>query len=432
MGARVKKSIVRTRKDCRLCGSLKLELALPMRPSPIGDAFVTKEQLTIPQDSYSLSLFLCMECGHLQLPDVIDPEVLFGNYIYLTSTSPGLVEHFRKYADNVLARLSLPKDSLVVEIGSNDGSLLKFFQGHGMKVLGIDPARDIAQQASTSGVETLPTFFTLDVSQRIKEQHGTAAVMTANNVFAHADNMTEIVDGIQNLLSPEGVFVFEVSYLPDMIEKNVFDTIYHEHLCHHRIQPLETLFNRYGMCLFDVERVPTKGGSIRGFAKKLSSQRAVSPIIQEMIQREKQMGLDKVDVYMKFAERLELIKTNLNAALDKLKAAGKSIAGYGASTPNTTVVYQFELGKYLDFIADDNSIKQGRFSPGHHIPVLPSEVIYNKKPDCIVIIAWQYAELIMKKHRRYLEEGGCFIVPLPGVKIVEKKTITQNESITAV
>lgn len=414
----MKNSVVRKRNDCRLCGSLQIELALPMKPSPIGDAYITQDKLSIAQESYPLSLYLCQDCGHLQLPDIVDPEILFGNYIYLTATSPGLVEHFRIYAGKVVQKIENPKESLVVEIGSNDGSLLKFFKSYGMKVLGVDPAREIASKASSSGIETIPTFFTLEIAKKIKKQHGAASVITANNVFAHADNMNEIVEGIKYLLAPDGIFVFEVSYLLDMIEKNVFDTIYHEHLCHHRIEPLEILFKRYGLCLFDVERITTKGGSIRGFVKLIDSSRKISPIVSDLITKEKRLGLEKIDVYKKFSERLEEIKNHLHKVLDDLKSQGKSIVGYGASTPVTTTIYHFEIGPYLDFIADDNSIKHGRYSPGHHIPVFPSEMLYEKKPDCIVILAWQYADLIIKKHKKFLELGGSFIIPLPEVKIV--------------
>lgn len=413
----VKTSVVRKRNDCRLCGSLKLELALPMRPSPIGDAYVTPQELSIVQESYPLSLYLCHDCGHLQLPHVINPEILFGNYIYRTSTSPGLVEHFKKYACAVIEKIGCKRESLVLEIGSNDGSLLQAFKKEGMKVIGVDPAREIALQATREGIETIPAFFTLDIARQIKKQYGLTSLIAANNVFAHADNMNEIAEGIHYLLDADGVFVFEVSYLLDMIEKNVFDTIYHEHLCHHRIEPLEIFFNKHGMNIFDVERIATKGGSIRVFVKQLDSKRAVSPYVKELIELERKVGLDQVAVYQKFSHHLEEIKIRLHAVLDDLRAHGKSIAGYGASTPMTTTMYQFELCPYLDFIADDNAIKQGRFSPGDHIPVLPSAKIYEKKPDCIVILAWQYADLIMQKHHAFLDGGGCFVTPLPEVKV---------------
>lgn len=414
-------SVVRRRENCRLCESEKLELALPMRPSPIGDAYVTKEELFNKQDSYPLSLHLCKQCGHLQALDVVDPNILFGNYIYSTSTSPGLVDHFKKYAKEVIEYLGCLPGSLVVEIGSNDGSLLRAFKENGMKVLGVDPADQIAKKATDQGLETLPTFFTYELAQSIKKRHGEANLVAANNVFAHVDNMIDVIKGIKHLLAPDGVFVFEVSYLVDMIEKNVFDTIYHEHVCHHRIGALEVFFNNHEMQLFNVQRISTKGGSIRGFAKLKSSNRKVESIVENLIQLEKTMKLDLVETYQNFSENLNVIQKQLQTVLNNFKSKGKSIAGYGASPPVTTTVYQFELGPYLDFIADDNPIKQGRFSPGHHIPVLSSDALYEKKPDCVVILAWQYADAIMKKHQQYIEQGGTFVIPLPNVRVTTSR-----------
>ncbi|OGT38001.1 MAG: hypothetical protein A3F11_03255 [Gammaproteobacteria bacterium RIFCSPHIGHO2_12_FULL_37_14] len=413
-------AITRNRTNCRLCESPDLELALPMRASPIGDAYVTKEELSIEQLSYPLSLHLCKECSHLQLLDVIDPQVLFGNYIYSTSTSPGLVAHFKRYADEVVNLVNCPKDSLVVEIGSNDGSLLNAFKDHGMRVLGIDPAKEIALKATKRGLETIPTFFTSDIAKSVKAQYGSAEIVAANNVFAHVDNMIDLIEGVRHLLSPEGIFVFEVSYLVDMIQKNVFDTIYHEHVCHHRIAPLESFLNKHGMCLFNVQRIDTKGGSIRGFAKLTTSNRKVEPIVETLIELEKKMKLDRVDTFKNFVTNLDKIQNDLTEVLNDLREKGKTIVGYGASTPVTTTVYQFELGPYLDYMIDDNPIKQGRFSPGHHFPVIPSEVIYEKNPDCIIILAWQYADLIIKKHQKFLDQGGIFVIPLPEVKVVSQ------------
>lgn len=414
-------SVMHTRANCRLCESSALELALPMRDSAIGDAYITEEELCIKQDLYPLSLYLCKQCSHLQLPQVINPKILFGNYIYSTSTSPGLVEHFKAYADTIVSSSECKKNSLVVEIGSNDGSLLKAFKQHDLRVLGIDPAREIAAKATQNGLETINNFFSCQLAKEIKEKYGSASIIAANNVFAHVDNMIDVVEGIRYLLDPEGVFVFEVSYLVDMIQKNVFDTIYHEHLCHHRIEPLNQFFNRHGMTLFDVQKVSTKGGSIRGFAKLISSKREILPIVEDMIQHERELALDKIETYKQFSNHLEVIKANLSDVLEKFREQGKSIVGYGASTPVTTTVYQFELGSYLNYFVDDNPIKQGRYSPGHHLPIYPSNSIYEKMPDCIVILAWQYAQSIMQKHQQYLDEGGCFIVPLPNVQVYDNQ-----------
>ncbi|MGT2440270.1 methyltransferase domain-containing protein [Bradyrhizobium betae] len=247
------------RSNCRLCGSRSLELVLPIRPSAIGDAFVSGDRLQEKQDVYPLDCYLCLDCGHLQNLDVVDPEILFREYTYRTSVSLGLVEHFRNYARSVVSGLALPKDSLVVEIGSNDGSLLKAFRAEGMRVQGIDPAREIAATATREGIPTIPDFFTNAIAGQIKAANGPAALFCANNVFAHIDNLSDVVKGVRTLLAPDGAFVFEVSYIVDMIDNMVFDTIYHEHVSHHALLPLESFLNRHDMTLFDVERKETKG-----------------------------------------------------------------------------------------------------------------------------------------------------------------------------
>ena len=262
---------VKHKTHCRLCGSASLERVLPIRPSPIGDAFVTAERTSEPQDLYPLDCYLCLDCGHLQNLDVVDPDVLFRDYTYRTSVSLGLVEHFKRYARSVVESLGIPERSLVVEIGSNDGSLLKAFKSEGMRVQGVDPARNIAASATKDGVPTIPDFFTSRLAAMIKAEQGSAAVFCANNVFAHIDDMSDVVDGIRLLLADDGAFVFEVSYIVDMIDNMVFDTIYHEHVSHHALIPLETFLNRHDMTLFHVARTGTKGGSIRAFAQPKST-----------------------------------------------------------------------------------------------------------------------------------------------------------------
>ncbi len=407
--------LIHIRDCCRLCGSTSLELAMAMQASPIGDAYVTESELTKVQPLYPLDLSLCQNCKHLQLTTVINPNILFGKYIYRTKTSPGLVNHFQKYAEELVERFKFSKKSLAVEIGSNDGTLLECFKQSGMRVLGIDPALDISIEATKNGIETLADFFTESLAKQIKITFGSAELMVANNVFAHADDMDDILRGIKYLLDKDGVFVFEVTYLVDMFEKKVFDIIYHEHLCYHRIGPLEKFFNKHDMCLFDVKRIPTKGGSIRGFVKHKESNRPISPSVQELIQLEKENSLDSLSTYHNFIKNLSETKQKLKHVLQELKSQGKVIYGYGAAPAITTLIYHFDLGEFLDCIVDDNQIKQGRFSPGHHIPVVSSDAIYTKKPDYVLILAWQYADMIIKKHPKFLELGGGFIVPLPEV-----------------
>lgn len=407
------------RKSCRLCDSTSLELAVPIKASPIADAYVPAARLGQPQEIYPLDLYLCGDCGHVQNLDVVNPEVLFRDYLYTSSSSGGLVEHFRKYAADVVADLNIQRDSLVVEIGSNDGSLLKFFKAQGMRVLGIDPAREIAKQATESGVETLPEFFGSKLATHIRKVYGGASVLCANNVFAHADDLADIVRGIREVLADDGVFVFEVSYLVDIVDNFLFDTVYHEHVSYHSVAPLAKFFERMGMQLIDVQRIASKGGSIRGFAQRLpEGKRPVQPIVDELISIEKSRGFDQIQLYRDYANRIDQRKTALNAFLDREIANGKMIAGYGASTTTTTLMWHFELTRKLAFVADDNPVKYGLYCPACHVPIVPSDELYVRRPDYVVILAWQYASPIIKKHDRFIKEGGSFVMPLIELKVL--------------
>jgi hypothetical protein len=412
---------VKHRTQCRLCGSASLERVLPIRPSPIGDAFVTIERTSEPQDLYPLDCYLCVDCGHLQNLDVVDPDVLFRDYTYRTSVSLGLVEHFKRYARSVVESLGIAKGSLVVEIGSNDGSLLKAFKSEGMRVQGIDPARNIAASATEDGVPTIPDFFTSRLAAAIKAEQGSAAVFCANNVFAHIDDMSDVVDGIRLLLADDGAFVFEVSYIVDMIDNMVFDTIYHEHVSHHALIPLETFLNRHDITLFHVARTGTKGGSIRAFAQpKSTGKRSRSAELSALIAEEERRGITTPQIYRDWFNAIESRKRKVLNLLDSAIAEGKTVAAYGASTTTTTLLYHFELEKRISFIVDDNALKQGRFSPGAHIPVLPSGELGSRRPDIVVILAWIYAEPILKRNQAYLETGGRFLVPLPEPQIIDR------------
>lgn len=411
------KAVVSRRDTCRLCGGHYLELVIQLAPTPLANAFVPAKCLGRVQETYPLDLFLCHGCGHLQLLDVVDPEVLFRNYIYVSSTSPVFVEHFRRYADEVLGRVMPPAGALVVEIGSNDGTLLKFFQDRGMRVLGIDPAQDIARRATESGIETLPTFFTSELARKIKGERGPAVIVVANNVFAHADDLADITKGVRDLLTRDGIFVFEVSYLVDVIEKTLFDTIYHEHLSYHSVEPLEAFFRRHGMELIAAECVDTHGGSLRGTVQIGGGARPVSPSVDRLIALEKGFALHRAETFKSFAADIDRVKGRLGTLLRGLRAQGKTVAGYGAPAKATTLLFHFDLGDLLDFIVDDSPLKQNMFTPGHHIPVLAPQAIYERKPDYLLILAWNFSQPIMKKHQAFRNQGGRFIVPLPEIEV---------------
>jgi SAM-dependent methyltransferase len=406
------------RDTCRLCNSRRLDEVLSLQPTPPANAFVSADKTSVEQPVFPLDLFLCQDCGHVQLLDVVDPRVLFENYVYVSGTSPVFVKHFEDYAADILARFQPPQGTLVVDIGSNDGTLLSFFQKAGHAVLGVDPARDIAREASERGIETRCDFFSPALGASLRHDRGPAHIITANNVFAHADDLRGIVEGIRTLLAPDGVFVFEVSYLVDVIEKTLFDTIYHEHVAYHSVKPLKAFFAANGMELISAERIDSHGGSLRGVAQRAGGPHPVQESVSHLMALEASLGLDQTTVLRQFGARIDLVKSKLTSLLQALKADGKSVAGFGAPAKATTLMYHFGIGPdVIDFIVDDSPLKQNLFAPGMHIPILPSQAIYDRKPDAVVILAWNFAAPIMNNHARYLENGGQFIVPLPEMAV---------------
>ena len=409
-------SVLATRRnDCRLCHSRNLELVLKLTPTPLADSYLRTKEV---QPIFLLDLYLCRECGFAQLLDVVQPQHIYLDYIYETVSSLGLVEHFDNYAAEVLGRIHPPAGALVIDVGSNDGTLLKSYQKRGMKVLGVDPAREIVARATAAGVETLAEFLTVPVACRIRQERGPAAIVSANNVIANIDDLDEIAAAIRELLAPDGVFVFESYYLGDLVQNMVFDFIYHEHISSFAVKPVALFFQRHGLELVDVLRVPTKGGSLRYTIQLAGGPRKVAPIVGELLALEAQQGLDQPDMFRKFNTRIERAKSDTLAVLQKLKAEGKSVAGYGASATTTTLVYHFGMGGLIDYLVDDYPAKQGTFSPGLHLPVLPSEALYERRPAAVVVMAWRYYEPIMRRHQKYSAQGGKFIVPMPELKIL--------------
>jgi hypothetical protein len=407
------------RDDCRLCGSRSLELVFQLAPSPIGDAFISAERLNEPQELYPIDLFLCRGCGLAQLRDVIDPAILYRDYLYSTQSSEGLTTHFQNYVDDVMARGVFRAGSLAVDLGSNDGVLLRFFKNRGLRVLGIDPANEIAHQATLSGIETLPLFFTKEIGLRLRQERGPAAVLTANNMFANVDNLVDLTEGIRSLLDPAGIFVMESYYLPDVMRNMVFDFIYHEHISSFSVKPLRDFFYRHGLELIDVVKVPTKGGSVRYYVQHRGGQRAVSPTVEALIAEETALGVFGPEVYQKFAKKVDHEKEILHSVLQGLKKSNGSIAGFGACITGTTLMSHFGIGSSIDYIVDDNPAKQGLFSPGWHLPVFPANVLYERRPSHVILLAWRYSTSILRKHARFLKEGGHFIVmEMPGIKIL--------------
>ena len=409
----------RRRATCRLCDSGELSLVLSLTPTPPANAFVTAAGLDTPQECFPLDLYLCDACGHLQILHVVDPDVLFADYVYVSGTSPSFVTHFEEYAASIMETYQPQPGALVVDIGSNDGTLLGFFQQAGMTVQGVDPARDIARAASEAGIETLNAFFDAVLAAQIREEKGAAAVVTANNVFAHIDDLAGVVAGVRALLDAGGVFVFEVSYLADVLEKTLFDTIYHEHLSYHAVAPLVSFFSHHGMELIAAERVDTHGGSLRGVAQLASGAGEVAESVTACLELEERLGLGRAETFHDFAQRIDTLKISLRDLLSGLKAEGQSIAGYGAPAKATTLMYHFGLGPdIIDFIVDDSPLKQGLYSPGLHVPVLPSEAIAERRPGYLLILAWNFAQPIMANNSAFHKAGGRFIIPVPELEVI--------------
>jgi 2-polyprenyl-3-methyl-5-hydroxy-6-metoxy-1,4-benzoquinol methylase len=412
-------SLFRRREQCALCAAsgAALQEVMSLAATPPANEFVLRAECARVQERIPLTLLLCATCGHVQLAEIVDPQRLFGHYVYVSGTSPVFVEHFRKYAAASVARFGLGGSSFVVDIGSNDGTLLKQFQQqHVGSVLGVDPASEIATTATAQGIPTLCGFFTSALADEIKASHGSADLITANNVFAHAEDLEGFARSAAKLLSPEGVFVFEVSYLVDVVEKLLFDTIYHEHLSYHAVLPLVRFFERIGLRLFDAQRIDTHGGSVRGFVCKPTAQHENTAHLASLIRKEEALGLFTPATYAAFKQRISQRGEQVKRRITEVRAAGGRVAGYGAPAKLTTLMHEFGLTDCgIEFIIDDSPLKLGHCTPGSHIPVEASAALYERQPDLCVVFAWNFADSIVKKHAAYTANGGRFLIPLPEV-----------------
>ncbi len=409
---------VTRRETCRLCGSRRLELVVPLSPTPVAEKYVTKAELDQPTPAVPLDLHMCLDCGHVQLLDVVDPEFLFDNYTYMSGNTKPLVQHFDEVVEATMTRYGVQANSLVVDIGSNDGSLLRCFQKRGARVLGVDPAKEIARRATESGIATIADFLTPELACKIKQEHGPASVVCAFNVFAHADDLAGMAESIRTVLAPNGVFVFEASYLLSILDGMLLGTIFHEHLSHHSVKPMATFLRRHGMELIHVQRNAIQGGSIVGTAQLTGGPHAVSSTVAEILQLERERRLDQPTTLKEFSSKLQHLKQKLGGMMAEFKQQGKSVWGYGAARSGTTLISQMNLGKVISYIVDDSPDKQNKFSPGDHIPILPSRMLLEQKPDYVFILAWIHAARIIENNRAYLEQGGKFIVCFPEIQLI--------------
>ena len=365
-----------------------------------------------------LDLFLCRGCGHLQLLHVVDPEIQYRNFLYVTSISSGLPAHFRDMAGEIIGTAALSQNSRIVEIGSNDGTLLKAFREKGMRVLGIDPAEKIAAEASRAGVPTLPDFFNCAVGEKVASEYGQADVIVANNTFANLDDLEDVMAGVASLLAPDGLLVIETQYGRDVVDNMLIDTIYHEHLSYFMVGSLQSFFEHHAMQLLDVQRIWTKGGSLRCFVQRQNATRKVMESVAKLAQAETDDGFRLPAFYTAFREKVEAVSERVKTAITAAKAKGQAIIGYGASVGSMTSIAQFNLAEDLAFIVDDNPMGERVNIAGRLIPVFDSEKIYEVPDSLVVVFAWRYMDQIRERHRQFTGEGRQFLVPLPDVEII--------------
>ena len=397
---------------CRVCQHETLEMFLSLGPTPLANRFLNREQLEETEPYFPLDVYFCNTCCLVQLVDIVPAQVLFREYPYLTGVSSPMKTHFAALAEEIVQEYHLDPGSLVVDIGSNDGTLLSSFRQFGTRTLGVEPAANIAALANTAGVQTINQFFTPALAEDIARTMGPAKAVLATNVFAHVHDLDSFLQGASELLSADGVLVIEVPYLVDMLDNTEFDTIYHEHVSYFAVRPIVAILTRFGMGIVGLTRIRVHGGSIRVVVQKSRTQQA--RVVDRFLTLEAERGLSFVRPYHEFAQRVHSVKDELIELLRNLKAQGLRIAGYGAPAKGNTLLNFCKVGPdLLEYLIDTTPAKQGRFSPGMHIPIYPEQRFHLEPPDYALILAWNYADEILEKETAYRQRGGGFIIPIP-------------------
>jgi len=409
----------RVRTHCRACGEERLTRFLVLGPQPLANANLRDLADARDEQRFPLDVYFCEQCSLVQLADVIDPEVLFRHYIYVTGTSETIAAHNVDYARTVVELLNLGPDDLVVEVASNDGSLLACFQPHGVRTLGVEPATNIAAIARDRGVETVGDFFNGATGARLRVERGAARAVIGNNVLAHVDDTQDFLRGAKVLIDGDGLVITEVPYARTMLEHLEYDTVYHEHLCYFSVTSLVRLCEAVGLTVVRVDEVAVHGGSLRMYAGRAEHYPTVSESVQRMMREEAAIGLTSLERWREFARDVEAQRTALRALLERLHDEGRTVAAYGAPAKGNTLLNYCNIGTDLvPYTVDRSALKIGTYTPGMHLPVLPAHTLVERQPDYVLILAWNFAEEIMRQQQAYRDAGGRFIVPIPFPTIV--------------
>ena len=408
-------------RSCRFCSKTLENLVVDLGLSPLCQNKIVQEDLNKAEKFYPLRAYVCDECWLVQVHEHVSGEDIFSHYAYFSSYSTSWLEHSKRYVDATIDRLNLGKDSFVVELASNDGYLLQNFVKAEIRCLGVEPATNVAQAAIEKGVPVLNKFFGRETAKELVAQHGRADLMIANNVLAHVPDLNDFVAGIGIVLSETGTLTVEFPHLLNMVELLQFDTIYQEHYCYLGLKTLQRVFEHYGMRIYDVQEIPTHGGSLRIYVcQKENTQLQEADIVGEIVEREELAGLFNVDRYQQFAEQVKQTKWSLLEMLIDIRRSGKTICCYGApGKGNTLLNYCGIREDLIDYTVDRNPFKQDSFLPGSRIPVYDPEIIAKTKPDFVLILPWNLKDEIVAQLHYIREWGGKFIIPIPTAEIVE-------------
>ena len=406
---------------CMCCEAPLTHVFVDLGMSPLCESYVSREDLNRVEHFYPLRVHVCDRCFLVQLEEYVSPESIFTEYAYFSSYADSWVEHMRRYADMISDRLALGPKSFVVEVASNDGYLLQHFVRKGIPVLGIEPAANVARVAVEKGIPTLVKFFGEETARALVESGRKADLICGANVLAQVPRLRDFVKGLKILLAPDGVVTIEFPHLARLMAGNQFDTIYHEHFSYFSLHAAERVFSDQGLEIFDVEELPTHGGSLRVYAKHVG-QASHSPTdrLKRLRQEEEASGVRRLDTYLHFSEKVQETKRNLLEFLIGAKRAGKRLVGYGApGKGNTLLNYCGIRTDFLDFTVDRSPYKQGRFLPGTHIPILHPDRIREHRPDYVLILPWNFKDEIVAQMAYVREWGGKFVVPIPDVRVLE-------------